>query len=121
MHLPCTPPDIRERGHGGPPATGVSLPMRSVRYAVVALRGVWRSLVARFVRDEEGVGSNPGTPTAVTQMKALIWRTGAGLSQYRDRPGELADLRQDVGAQAVVVVPVRLRVQGDGPNPSPPQ
>ncbi len=25
--------------------------------------GVWRSLVARFVRDEEVVGSNPATPT----------------------------------------------------------
>ena len=34
-----------------------------VRYAVVASRGVWRSLVARFVRDEEVVGSNPATPT----------------------------------------------------------
>ncbi len=27
------------------------------------LHGVWRSLVARFVRDEEAVGSNPATPT----------------------------------------------------------
>jgi hypothetical protein len=35
----------------------------SVRYAVVASGGVWRSLVARFVRDEEAVGSNPATPT----------------------------------------------------------
>ena len=26
--------------------------------------GVWRSLVARFVRDEEVVGSNPATPTS---------------------------------------------------------
>ena len=26
--------------------------------------GVWRSLAARFVRDEEVVGSNPATPTA---------------------------------------------------------
>ena len=25
--------------------------------------GVWRSPVARFVRDEEVVGSNPATPT----------------------------------------------------------
>jgi hypothetical protein len=25
---------------------------------------VWRSLVARFVRDEEAVGSNPATPTS---------------------------------------------------------
>ena len=28
-----------------------------------AAHGVWRSLVARFVRDEEAVGSNPATPT----------------------------------------------------------
>lgn len=35
-----------------------------MRYAVVASRGVWRSLVARFVRDEEVVGSNPATPTS---------------------------------------------------------
>ena len=28
--------------------------------------GVWRSLVARFVRDEEAVGSNPATPTTKT-------------------------------------------------------
>ena len=27
--------------------------------------GVWRSPVARFVRDEEVVGSNPATPTRV--------------------------------------------------------
>ncbi|CAI7978707.1 hypothetical protein FRAHR75_40163 [Frankia sp. Hr75.2] len=31
-------------------------------------RGVWRSLVARFVRDEEVVGSNPATPTQVRGM-----------------------------------------------------
>ena len=47
-----------------------------VRYAVVASRGVWRSLVARFVRDEEVVGSNPATPTALVQVKALTWRSG---------------------------------------------
>jgi hypothetical protein len=27
--------------------------------------GVWRSLAARFVRDEEAAGSNPATPTKV--------------------------------------------------------
>jgi hypothetical protein len=27
--------------------------------------GVWRSLVARFVRDEEVAGSNPVTPTTL--------------------------------------------------------
>ena len=30
-----------------------------------AVSGVWRSLVARFVRDEEAAGSNPVTPTQV--------------------------------------------------------
>jgi hypothetical protein len=38
----------------------------AVRYAVQASSGVWRSLVARFVRDEEAVGSNPATPTFAT-------------------------------------------------------
>ena len=31
---------------------------------LIRLYGVWRSLVARFVRDEEVVGSNPATPTS---------------------------------------------------------
>ena len=31
--------------------------------------GVWRSLVARFVRDEEVVGSNPATPTHEIQAR----------------------------------------------------
>ena len=30
-----------------------------------AVGGVWRSLAARFVRDEEAAGSNPATPTQV--------------------------------------------------------
>jgi hypothetical protein len=70
----------------GQPRWGVAvwLPPGSVRYAVEALRGVWRSLVARFVRDEEVVGSNPATPTAFTQMKALIRMTGSGLSQFHE-------------------------------------
>src|SRR3954454_15203727 len=41
------------------------------RYAAVASRGVWRSLVARFVRDEEVVGSNPATPTAKSLATGL--------------------------------------------------
>jgi hypothetical protein len=31
----------------------------------MAGHGVWRSLVARFVRDEEAAGSNPVTPTGI--------------------------------------------------------
>jgi hypothetical protein len=42
-----------------------------MRYAVVASCGVWRSLVARFVRDEEAVGSNPATPTRVIAGRGL--------------------------------------------------
>ena len=36
---------------------------RKSRWPAGRLIGVWRSLVARFVRDEEVVGSNPATPT----------------------------------------------------------
>ena len=30
--------------------------------------GVWRSSVARFVRDEEVLGSNPSTPTILLKL-----------------------------------------------------
>ena len=33
---------------------------------------MWRSLVARFVRDEEAVGSNPATPTRKRLVKAVF-------------------------------------------------
>ena len=39
-----------------------------------AARGVWRSLVARFVRDEEVVGSNPATPTIESTLKPTSWK-----------------------------------------------
>jgi hypothetical protein len=34
--------------------------------------GVWRSLVARFVRDEEVAGSNPVTPTVEPLVRCLF-------------------------------------------------
>jgi hypothetical protein len=34
--------------------------------------GVWRSLVARFVRDEEVAGSNPVTPTAERMVRYIF-------------------------------------------------
>ena len=37
-----------------------------------AAHGVWRSLVARFVRDEEVVGSNPASPTMRRTMSLLM-------------------------------------------------
>src|SRR5699024_5810093 len=51
--------------------------------------GVWRSLVARFVRDEEVVGSNPATPTKRSRGTAepvprhSTSRTPTGRSPYR--------------------------------------
>jgi hypothetical protein len=33
---------------------------------------VWRSLAARFVRDEEAAGSNPATPTMKLQVAVLF-------------------------------------------------
>jgi hypothetical protein len=38
--------------------------------------GVWRSLVARFVRDEEVVGSNPATPTRQSADQGQFSRNG---------------------------------------------
>jgi hypothetical protein len=32
---------------------------------------VWRSLAARFVRDEEAAGSNPATPTEKFQVDGM--------------------------------------------------
>ena len=37
--------------------------------------GVWRSLVARFVRDEEAAGSNPVTPTMTVLLVPLSHRS----------------------------------------------
>ena len=40
---------------------------------LLSRNGVWRSLVARFVRDEEAVGSNPATPTIESTLKPASW------------------------------------------------
>ena len=47
----------RRTGLGGPRITAILARLDH------GSTGVWRSLVARFVRDEEVVGSNPATPT----------------------------------------------------------
>ena len=49
-----------------PPRYVPAFPMQGTNSLSIRLStsfGVWRSLVARFVRDEEAVGSNPATPT----------------------------------------------------------
>jgi hypothetical protein len=49
----------------GQPGTRVSgLTRETGGLLLLGTLGVWRSLVARFVRDEEVVGSNPATPTS---------------------------------------------------------
>lgn len=37
--------------------------------------GVWRSLVARVVRDDEVAGSNPVTPTRSCGPESILWAT----------------------------------------------
>ena len=67
------------------------LPVRH-GYAVCAAHGVWRSLVARFVRDEEVVGSNPATPTIQwppSQMAATSrWNRATRPSEFDSTPFE---------------------------------
>ena len=54
--------------------------------------GVWRSSVARLVRDEEAAGSNPVTPTNPQkdrrQAVFLFARTGQQAEGLRDREGQ---------------------------------
>src|ERR1700682_53532 len=65
------------------PAISVWPPAWPVRYAVVASRGVLRSLGACFVRDEEVVGSNPATPTRIRELiMALAGFSGRGLLHF---------------------------------------
>ena len=97
----------------------------AVRYAVVASRGVWRSLVARFVRDEEVVGSNPATPTReirwyVSYPRALAFVGGISVdhrgSQFGQRVnqvvfGVVGDAMRGSQAQRGVDVEFGIGVQ----------
>ena len=49
-------------------------------------RGVWRSLVARFVRDEEVAGSNPVTPTSKTPSQQRAAASRADWDAGKIRP-----------------------------------
>ena len=51
--------------------------------------GVWRSLVARFVRDEEVAGSNPVTPTIFS------WRPATRKTAQTSPPAEKRQRRPD--------------------------
>ena len=55
---------------------------------LLSRNGVWRSLVARFFRDEEAVGSNPATPTIGPTLKpAPRCLRGAGFACLRGLRG----------------------------------
>lgn len=41
-----------------------------------SIDGIWRSLVARFVRDEEVAGSNPVIPTTENRLVIHLWIAG---------------------------------------------
>jgi hypothetical protein len=88
----------------------------SVRYAVVASRGVWRSLVARFVRDEEAVGSNPATPT-VTAKALTSQNTVRALVRQETRSGVRPQCVRSRSAQCprcdVESVRDRLKIIGE--------
>ena len=47
----------------GPPLRSGMLAVLRSRSAIARQLGLWRSLVARLVRDEEAAGSNPVSPT----------------------------------------------------------
>ena len=64
-----------------------------VRYAVVASLGVWRSLVACFVRDEEVVGSNPATPTEKKPWRDLTRGSFQGFSSLTGQSGPACGVR----------------------------
>jgi hypothetical protein len=59
---------------------------------------VWRSPVARFVRDEEVVGSNPATPTR--KEKASPWLVFSFRGGVREFPQEIPPPRQRKGLPA---------------------
>ena len=90
--------------HASRQAVAVWLSDAPVRYAVVASHGVWRSLVARFVRDEEVVGSNPATPTIQktrhVRVFCMVW------------PG--LDPRPEICAAKIVGREGRVTQKGNG-------
>src|ERR1700722_3223426 len=89
--------------------------------------GGWRSLVARFVRDEEVAGSNPVTPTVVKAQVADYLRPG--LSAYLDlAPPRMSDSGDGLGTKlATVVAPAVVKPTPDRRafsrcrSPAPPQ
>ena len=95
-------------------------------YAVCAAHGVWRSLVARFVRDEEVVGSNPATPTIQwppSQMAATSrWNHATRPGGFDSTPFEcgyfVVTLRPRSSPHRPAGARVRREVSGGSERPS---
>ena len=84
--------------HASREAVAVWLSDAPVRYAVVASHGVWRSLVACFVRDEEVVGSNPATPTGVFAGRGPDREFWSGPSYFPVRSWSAVDSKDRIRA-----------------------
>jgi hypothetical protein len=52
---------------------------------------VWRSLAARFVRDEEAAGSNPATPTEKHQARTSVLGRTLVLIPFSGLSGEILE------------------------------
>jgi hypothetical protein len=93
LHLVSRSPKTDWSGQGGPSGkvSRVALPPRS-RFPSI---GLWRSLVARFVRDEEAAGSNPVSPTCSIQDE---WPhdSVAAIERLLGAPGDLPDGRTSI-------------------------
>jgi hypothetical protein len=66
--------------------------------------GVWRSLVARFVRDEEVAGSNPVTPTSRMPSQVRIQIADRSLRPASTAAKYSSDL--SAGSRQAVVAPL---------------
>ena len=80
---------------------------------------MWRSLVARFVRDEEAAGSNPVTPTKFDQVNALA-RMSQPFSQCDLTVSGSGDVRfweQPTSHLFTVELPARVRAYAVTPRP----
>ena len=78
--------------------------------------GVWRSLVARFVRDEEAVGSNPATPT-VNRRDRLVPAILYVHSQTDCQHGRKGENEAGVGGVATVQHAATAVPEGGGRVP----
>ena len=117
-HLAVRPGPLRlpARGHAADPGRRATDRSRgrapvgrpaAARLSLPGHLGVWRSLVARFVRDEEVVGSNPATPTGSSRC---LCRSEAPAGVIRGQNGPLVTQVVTETARTVAVVTDTSRI-----------